>query len=448
MRTQPLNESNVKERLAQSMYKVLVKPQHACTTYTLLELIEILIRSREWFDREYGTHTLHPAIKALLGGDAYVEYREYITDWCGMVLEWPHVSKDDPTKLAYTQDDDKGQRDIQTRTSLGKYIKRHCPTMPDHMLRDFVALFSGADNEFSFVHTMDEMLEVVNTGPKSCMADPEGDDWDETDHPYNVYLPQYGWHMAVRRVNGRVDGRCMCLTQSDKDKYYVRTYKRNLEDPDNGYSYADEALEAWLEQQGYTKRGSWPDGAQLAKLTNPHGGYIMPYLDGDDKQVRERSGCFEIHYRGEYRADDTNGLLEIRDTVSCDDCGQEHDPEDSTGVGYYGEGAVCPSCIENRYVLAYGRSREQYYVHIDNAIWVGGSHAEYYDEEYIGNYEICWCEDIEDYLHIDDAWRCEATGNWYSDSEDYVLIDDQKYHPDNAPEVEDEDESEQEDISN
>jgi hypothetical protein len=100
-------------------------------------------------------------------------------------------------------------------------------------------------------------------------------------------------------------------------------------------------------------------------------------------------------------------------------------------------------------VRAYGRGREQYYVHIDDAVWVGGRHGEYYDEEYIGNYDdICWCEDIEDYRHIDDAWQCDATGNWYSDGEDCVLIDDQKYHPDNAPEVEDEDESEQDDSSN
>jgi hypothetical protein len=318
--TQPLDPAVITAALNEALYTHLVKPKHTCTPASFIHLKNIIRRHRPWFERESYNHALHPAITLLLNlRDSFTQpthdYLQYVSDWTQILLEWPHVSTEDPSKIAYTQDDRKGESNIQTRTTLGRYIKRHCPTIPDHVLRDFVAVDDTHAGEIGFVHHLQGMIEAVQEGPKSCMR---SNHWSEDNHPYNVYLPEYGWHMAARKVKGRVDGRCLCLTQSDKDKYYVRTYKRNLDDPANGYSYADEALEAWLEQQGYTKRDSWPDGAQLAKLTGSHGAYIMPYLDGDNKQVRERSECFEIHCRGEYCADATDGLLETRDTVSCD----------------------------------------------------------------------------------------------------------------------------------
>ena len=36
----------------------------------------------------------------------------------------------------------------------------------------------------------------------------------------------------------------------------------------------------------------------------------------------------------------------------------------------------------------------------------------------------------------EDCWQCTETGNWYTDNEDYVEIDGDKYHPDDAPEIE------------
>jgi len=39
--------------------------------------------------------------------------------------------------------------------------------------------------------------------------------------------------------------------------------------------------------------------------------------------------------------------------------------------------------------------------------------------------------------HSDDAWMCEATGNYYSDSDtdERVYIEGKFYHQDNAPET-------------
>jgi hypothetical protein len=39
----------------------------------------------------------------------------------------------------------------------------------------------------------------------------------------------------------------------------------------------------------------------------------------------------------------------------------------------------------------------------------------------------------------DNCWCCSESGNYYTNDEDYVEIDGDLYHPDHAPEVDDED---------
>ena len=42
------------------------------------------------------------------------------------------------------------------------------------------------------------------------------------------------------------------------------------------------------------------------------------------------------------------------------------------------------------------------------------------------------------FVHESDTWQCHATDNWYTTNIEPVIIDDERYHPDHAPETEDE----------
>ena len=259
-------------------------------THTAVERMQQIFRkSRDWYIREMQRSPMHSTIVKMLNNP---EQAQYLTDWREMVLEYPHTADLDATKVAFTESEAKGVADRQTVTTLGKYIKRHAPTMPDHILRDMVMLSVA---QVVLTHDLQEMIDAVQQGPKSCMQG----SFDV--HPYSVYDPQYGWHMAVRREGGQIDGRCLCLTYGG-EKLFVRSYKRH----DSGYSQSDEGLNAWLEERGYTHQGDWPQGVRLAKIWH-HGNLVLPYIDGGADKCANHTAYLTIDDGGEYEGSQQNG---------------------------------------------------------------------------------------------------------------------------------------------
>ena len=439
-------------------------------TTEFVQMQAIFSEHRPWFNAlcDSPTRKFHPVIiKLLTPNHTHHPDRpplhHYVTDWRLVLLEFPHISEVDPTMLAYVQSDEKGTREIYTRTTIGKFIKRHCPTMPDHELRDFVALHSDSLHDdadpndpdtydpsksktMSLVHSTAQMIQAVQTGPKTCMKDSGWDDDPDT-HPYRAYAPKYGWHMAVRRskTNGStVMGRCLCLTHGE-NKLFVRSFMRNVDDPVNGYSNSDTQLEAWLKAQGYHRMKQWPQGAKLDAIhTDNTDEYLMPYLDGNCQRVDFHGEHFTIDETGALDADKTEGTVNINDEAdmeSCDHCGDSTDSDDLYGVGDSGDCRVCGHCMENHYTYVVGRRGHEYYVSCENSVYVQ-SRDEYYDVDYLDDNEVVWCDDENEYLALDEVWACAATGTIYSHRTDYVEIDGDWYHPDDAPKVETEETTE------
>jgi len=421
--------------------------------------------ARYWIIREMDKYPMHPVI------DATIKLVRPI-DWHQLLLEWPHISEGDRTRIAYTQNEVKGQKNVQTVTSVGKYLNRHF-SLPDHTIRDLVARH-GSAARFQFVHTTAEMIYHLHKGPGSCMV------WREdrgircsdgvSRHPYEAYDPKYGWHMAVRIEGDETIGRALCMTQpKDGKKYYVRTYARPSSN--GGYSETDNGMENWLAEQGYVKENYWEDGERLAyHETSDH--FLAPYLDGGEKRVTLDVGnrCVVIDSDGEYVCDQTGGCPtdDSGDYFDCEDCGDRTDDDDGYWIGRGEDTRVCESCLSNSYVYVYGRRGNQYYVHQDNAIYVD-SQSEHYDVDYLDDNEIvelnngeyapldesvevngdwyhiederiCRTEDTDEFLMRDDGcWQCEESGNWYTDSIDWVVVNGEKYHPDHAPATDDED---------
>lgn len=423
---------------------------------------------RDWFKREYNRYQLHPAIS-----DMVVQHCYCPDNWHQLLLEWPHKSETDPNRLAYTRDERAGEADRQVVTTIGKYLMRHFPDAPDHLIRDIASQYNY-EGSITITNNLDEMIHAVSEGPASCMS--KDFNLRCTDgkrrHPYAVYDPQHGWSMAVRRDNAdNILGRCLLWTDPDNGdtKHFVRSYKRERDS--YAHSGTDEAIEAYLKTIGFTKRNYWEDGARLAAYDLSDGGYLMPYIDGGTQKVSysHKYECMYIDDCGDYDADNTDGSTDDTN-CTCDDCGARYNDDDEGGwTGVSEDNHVCGSCLDHSYTYAYSRRGNQYYIHNHNVVWV---HDEAYDTDYLsdnnivelhdGEYEhmdnavyidsvdeyyhcddedICYAEDTNQYELKDNCWYCEGSNRWYTDDEDYVEIDGITYHPDHAPEIEDETET-------
>lgn len=447
---------------------ILRRAWHLSDDEDEMEAISAKRDARYWIIREMDKYPMHPVI------DASIKLVRPI-DWQQLLLEWPHISEGDRTRIAYTQNEAKGQKNIQTVTSVGKYLNRHFD-LPDHTIRDLVARH-GSAARYQFVHTTAEMIYHLHRGPGSCMVWREDRGIRCSDgvnrHPYEAYDPKFGWHMAVRIEGDETIGRALCMTSpTDDKKYYVRTYARPSSN--GGYSETDNGMENWLTEQGYHKLNYWRDGERLAyHETSDH--FLAPFLDGGEKRVTIDVGAkaIVVDNDGEYVCDQTNGCPtdDSGDFFDCEDCGDRTDDDDGYWVGRSEDTRVCESCLEHNYVYVYGRRGHQYHVHQDNAVYVE-SQSEHYDEDYLDDNEIielnngeyapmdeaveingdwfhvdddriCRTEDTDEFLLVDDGcWQCTESGNWYTDSVDYVEANGDKYHPDYAPKQADDDEEE------
>jgi hypothetical protein len=339
---------------------------------------------------------------------------------------------------------------------VGKYLTRHFPTMPDHEVRNLVALYAAGES-CKFVHTMAEMLYHLHRGPGSCMVSAreircsDG----EVRHPYQVYDPKYGWHMAVRIENDDTMGRALCVDNGVHAKYFVRTYAKT-----GGYSHADEKLHAWLLEQGYVHCSGYMDGTKLAHYETSDD-FLAPFLDGNKQHVEVYNNELRIDSDGEYECDCTGGAPSGGDRILCEDCDNRFSDGDGYWVGVHEETHICSHCCDNDYTYAYSRRGNQYYIRSDNTVAVG---CEYYDTDYLsdnnivelhdGEYEdmencvqihdewyrtddddVCYAEDIEEYALQDECWMCYESGNWYT-NETAALMDSDghRYHEDHAPE--------------
>lgn len=428
---------------------------------------------REWFFAITQAHKFHPAVEFMI---CEAQYRP--RDWHLLLLEWPHRALTDPNRVAYTRDERAGNGDRQTVTTLGKYLTRHF-NAPDDVIRDVTALYNYG-GEITITNDMSAMIAAVMEGPASCMSRDLlrlCDDGVQR-HPYAVYDPGYGWAMAVRRAGDEILGRALvwCNPHNADDKCFVRSYKR--ESDQRSHSGTDEAINTYLKQLGYEDVNNWPEHAPLAayQLRRSSSEYLMPYIDGRVQTVRQDSdGLFYIDEDGDMDASNTDGRTTLRGT-ECEHCGSMFDGENEGGyVGRNEDTHVCPYCLDNHYTYVYGRRGHQYYIYSDDAVYVDG---EYYDQGYLsdndivelydGNYshidnayyvesrgeyypndddDVVYAEDTQRYEMREDCWQCYESNDWYTNDTDYVEVDGETYHPDNAPEPEDDEDAESSEVS-
>lgn len=414
------------------------------------------LQQMQWHVRQQDKFVLHPSVLQMVEKHAPASVQQ-------LAIEFPHVSEKDPTRIAYTRNPEDGERDRQLVTSIGKYLARHWPHVPDHDRRDVQAMFTP--DVMHFVHTTPEIIRGIELGPRSCMASVYGsipftlhhreqlENWFRDPslhsappwhlHPYSAYRPEYGWSMALRSSGDKIMGRALLLKHADQH-VFLRTYKRHPTHVD-GWSETDFGLHAWLEAQGFVKVDTWPDGARLHAPMfhdNEDMGRFLPYIDGERKGVNidAANDIAIITTRGTYHAwcESTDCTPQYEncsdedddDYRGCEDCDTRVHIDFATYTGRNGERCVCDNCRDNNYTFVRGQQRwsserfAEYYVHNDDTGSV--ERQDYYiDEEYPPDDVVqlengCWAE-------ADDTVCVE--GEYYMDDDPFIVALEEE-HPD------------------
>jgi hypothetical protein len=231
--------------------------------------------------------------------------------------------------------------------------------------------------------------------------------------------------MALRIDGGRIDGRAL-LQDGEYGKYFVRSFKRG-----DNYSYSDEQLEAWLKEQGFEHRSAYEEGTQLAYIPTSDE-FLAPYIDGGEQRVSigrmvgggvgaPQEQYLYIDPDGEYECDNTDGSPAGGGRHCCDSCGEYFHEEDMTWVGRSEDTHVCDGCRCNDYTYAYTRRGNEAYIHNDDAIYVESQDA-YFDEDYLDDNEIVELADGE-YEHMNNAVYVDSAGEWYHCDDERVVCD-------------------------
>ena len=394
-------------------------------------VLEILRMSRDWHSREQKAYDFHPVIKDIMKKHLPENYRL-------LALEYPHQSVKDASNVAFTRDERSGENDRQTVTTFGRYIRRMFPHLKDHEIRDYA---TKCRNDIYEVWEDEKgIILSVQNGPRSCMTwdnsyTPDTEYYDASQlHPYQVYAPELGWKTAVRLDPDTklILGRGLVWhSEDDKEKYFVRTYKKG-----NDYSYADEALEYWLKESGYTHHSGWPDGIPL-KLFSHNNDFLAPYIDGDYQRVSKVSGriykgvpySLVIREDGDFECTNTDGNPCNSADCHCNCCDEYYNSDDMRSV--YEDDDVCYDCAENYYRMAYTDStnyRER--IHEDNIITFEG---EEYHIEYLDHHNLVEVQDGE-YAKLKDTYETRDGGyvlkSDIGSGSDWALVDNIAYPKD------------------
>lgn len=390
--------------------------------------------SPQW-DRYRSVET-HPAVLDALKQHTPVSLRQ-------MLFHLPARAEMDSNKLAYFETPGKLVDGIRTVTSPQKYLKRMFPHLRDDEVRDLCAPYMVAGDRFGITQSTAETVAVAVHGPQSCMSGSQG--FSSPVHPYSVYDYDLGWRAAYIKATPaeteaaddhenhpdelRYSARALVF---EPKKVFVRSYRHDL----GKYSHASEELEAWLVQQGYSKKASWPAGTPVRHIERGHK-IVMPYIDGEQQKAYRpyKTGDGVLHLNGDGAcigtADNTGGWLsnDDEDREECPDCGDYYDSEDLQATGRDGTHYVCHDCVSNHYTRVESRYGSVYLPDgHDDIIWIDD---EAYDARYADHLDIVWVESADAWMHLNDTFICNHDGERYSSGRDYYYFEDVQILDDN-----------------
>lgn len=247
-----------------------------------------------------------------------------------------HISKRDSTKVSFTQNADKGERDIQAPPQRpGRYLTAYYKDqLTEQEIRRYATMIDRA-GQLNFAKTADEIEEVYINGPNSCMSH-RLDEFASPIHPTAVYGDSDLQVAYIYNSSGNISARC--IVWPEKKRY--------------GRIYGDECrLEDMLQDAGY-REGSL-EGAKVRRIEVRERQVVMPYLDAGGQtfgEIRKSDGTickeyFEIG--GRNHADRTDGIGFVNPHECCKQCREEFPVDDMLRVD--GE-LYCDTCVNSHMI--------------------------------------------------------------------------------------------------
>jgi hypothetical protein len=181
-------------------------------------------------------------------------------------MHFVHLSKGDPSQVAYTADAENGLRDRQLRLGFGRYLSKHYGYVMDSHIQTFEATLRAETSTTFEIHMgIEAIRHWYKNGPDSCMV--------KTEHlkPGTGCMNAYdapGWGIAIIRKDGdqnRASARTLVWIDpsDDKKRYYIRTY-------------GDDVLRRQLLRNGFVNQ---IPTAPLKYIERSDGYTLFPYFD-------------------------------------------------------------------------------------------------------------------------------------------------------------------------
>ena len=251
-------------------------------------------RAQHWTERE--SERMASRTQPVWVGELFWVQHHNVHRW-----HFVHVSKTDPRLLAYTIDDDKGNRDIQTPVKPGRYLSTYFKDVLSEKRIAFLSAWQASGQrppnpfdglEMKFATTSDEIADVYMRGPVSCM---DGREFRRADiHPVRAYG---AGDLAVVYVEEKPGGKVLsrALVWPEK-KAAGRVYptgdmwKRDGHDSWHDAMDIHDRMRGKLKDAGYTLAAESTqklfDGARLLAIPADHSSHYsptrhirIPYLD-------------------------------------------------------------------------------------------------------------------------------------------------------------------------
>lgn len=210
---------------------------------------------------------------------------EILSRWEAMPLPYhfAHLSNLDASKIAYTPSWEDGVADRQLQISLGKYIKKHFPHVPEFVIKEAQEFLNNLLQKATvkFATDFNKIFEIYRSCSPACMSKSVEHYNRSNLHPLRAYEGP-GFAVAYLQPGGdgtRYTARSMVWDNpnDEKDKRYVRVY-------------GDMLLAAQLDKLGYRRTNF--AGARLKRVDFHEGGtdyVLVPYID-DHSQGRQGTG--------------------------------------------------------------------------------------------------------------------------------------------------------------
>lgn len=315
-----------------------------------------------------------------------------------------HRSVTEPSMVAYYPSLRHMREGREVKTRLGKYLTTYKNefNLSESDIKTVVEGFNGFLNSqsgwvVSFIDHDDEQgwVNAYSDGSaiRSCMT-------GETAVRVYAHSKSVLKLAILKNAEGSIIARS--IVRDDDRKGYLRVYPAPDNAPEGRF------LRDHLCAVGY-KNEIDLDGCLLQAIESGHGGYVAPYIDSG------RTGTQKgelITIDGVSYIEVGSGYLDLAMTggvtdemSTCADCGEGMADDDSTYIEYH-DHSVCQSCADDNYTYAYTRGG-QGDIPNDRAVRCE-TDSDYYDIDYLHEYDIFECEYDELFYHLDEIVECDG----------------------------------------